>query len=82
MSWDDIEANWLQVKGAVRERWGKLTDDDLAEIGGARDQMVGKLMEIYDLSEEQADRELTAWLTVFRPTTQGSMAHSREGDQG
>jgi len=77
MSWDDIEANWLQVKGAVRERWGKLTDDDLAEIGGARDQMVGKLMEIYDLSEEQADRELTKWLAVFRPTTQGSMAHLR-----
>jgi len=50
--------NWDQVKGNVKEKWGKLTDDDLTTIAGKRDQLAGKLQERYGYGREQAEREL------------------------
>ena len=43
MDWNRIEGNWKQVKGKVKEQWGKLTDDDLDEISGRREQLEGKI---------------------------------------
>ena len=47
MNWDQVEGNWKQMKGRVKERWGKLTDDDLDRIEGKRDRLVGKIQERY-----------------------------------
>lgn len=43
MNWDRIEGNWKQFSGKVKERWGKLTDDDLDVINGRREQLEGKI---------------------------------------
>jgi uncharacterized protein YjbJ (UPF0337 family) len=43
MNWDQIEGKWKQFKGSVKQQWGKITDDDLDFIAGARDKFVGKL---------------------------------------
>ena len=43
MSWDIIEGNWKQLTGKVKEQWGKLTDDDLAQVNGKREQLEGKI---------------------------------------
>ena len=48
-----------QVKGKVKEKWGKLTDDDLTAISGRRDQLEGKIQERYGLAKDQAKKELT-----------------------
>jgi uncharacterized protein YjbJ (UPF0337 family) len=40
-----VEGSWKQVKGQVKEKWGKLTDDDLTAINGRRDQLEGKIQE-------------------------------------
>jgi uncharacterized protein YjbJ (UPF0337 family) len=58
MTWDQIEGNWKQFKGKVKEKWGKLTDDDLTAIEGKKDQLAGKLQERYGYAKEQAEREL------------------------
>jgi uncharacterized protein YjbJ (UPF0337 family) len=58
MNWSQIEGNWKQFKGVIRERWGKLTDDDLEVIAGKRDQLVGKLQEKYGLARDSAEREI------------------------
>jgi len=59
MNWDQVEGKWKQYKGEVKEKWGKLTDDDLDVIDGRRQQLVGKLQERYgtakDVAEKQAD---------------------------
>ena len=47
MNWDRIAGNWKQMKGALRERWGKLTEDELDRMAGQRDQLVGKIQERY-----------------------------------
>ncbi|MGA8008510.1 MAG: CsbD family protein, partial [Thiomonas sp.] len=45
MNWERIEGNWKQLKGQAKEQWGKLTDDQLTEIAGKRDQLAGKIQE-------------------------------------
>ena len=62
MNWDQIEGNWKQFRGAVKQRWGKLTDDDLTAIGGMRDQFLGKIQERYGIVRDKAERELNEFL--------------------
>jgi uncharacterized protein YjbJ (UPF0337 family) len=54
-----FEGNWMQLKGKVREKWGKLTDDDVDVIAGKRDQLVGRIKERYGKTLDEADREVT-----------------------
>ena len=61
MNWDRIEGNWKQIKGQVKEGWGKLTDDDVSIINGKRDQLVGKIQERYGCAKDEAERQVTAW---------------------
>ncbi len=49
MDWNRVEGNWKQVKGKVKEQWGKLTDDDLDRIAGKRDQLEGKIRNVTGL---------------------------------
>jgi uncharacterized protein YjbJ (UPF0337 family) len=58
MNWDRIEGNWKQFKGQVKEKWGKLTDDDLTAVAGKRDQLLGKIQERYGMAKDEAEREL------------------------
>jgi uncharacterized protein YjbJ (UPF0337 family) len=61
MNWEQITGNWTQFKGKLKEKWGKLTDDDLTTIDGKRDQLVGLLQEKYGYQKEQAEKELNAF---------------------
>lgn len=58
MNWDRIEGNWVEFKGKVRERWGKLTDDDLDVIAGKREQLLGTLQQRYGHAKDQLEREV------------------------
>lgn len=55
---DSVEGDWLQLKGTVKQKWGKLTDDELTEINGSKDKLIGKLMSKYDMTKEQAQTEI------------------------
>jgi uncharacterized protein YjbJ (UPF0337 family) len=59
MDWNEIEGNWKQFSGKVKERWGKLTDDDLTTVGGKKDQLLGRIQERYGYEKDMAERELT-----------------------
>jgi uncharacterized protein YjbJ (UPF0337 family) len=49
------------MKGSVKQRWGRLTDDDLDVIAGKRDQLIGKIQERYGMTKEDAHREVGSW---------------------
>lgn len=61
-SWERIAGNWKQFSGSAKERWGKLTDDDLAMIDGRREQLAGKIQEHYGIVKDQAERQVSDWL--------------------
>jgi uncharacterized protein YjbJ (UPF0337 family) len=57
MNNDRAAGVWHQVKGKVKEKWGKLTDDDLKQLEGHGEQLAGKLQERYGLARDEAERE-------------------------
>lgn len=58
MNDDTLKGNWTQLKGKIREQWGKLTDDDLDVINGKREQLIGALRTKYGRTQDEAEREL------------------------
>ena len=61
MDWNRIAGNWKQFSGSVKQKWGKLTDDDLDVIKGQREQLEGKIQERYGIAKEQAHRDVDDW---------------------
>lgn len=62
MNADVLKGKWLQLKGEARRQWGKLTDDDLDQIEGNSEKMVGKLQERYGYARDEAQREVDKFL--------------------
>ena len=61
MNWDTAKGDWKQLSGKIKEKWGKLTDDDLTMINGQREQLEGRLQERYGYAKEQAKKEVDTW---------------------
>jgi uncharacterized protein YjbJ (UPF0337 family) len=59
--WDIVAGKWKQAKGEVQKQWGKLTDDDLDQIRGEREKLMGRLQERYGMTKEEANREIDRW---------------------
>ena len=66
MNWDQVEGKWKQYKGHAKERWGKLTDDDLDVINGKREQLVGRIQERYGMPREVAEKQAEEFLKVLK----------------
>lgn len=64
MNSDQLKGKWKQMKGSVKERWGKLTDDDLDVIDGQRDQLIGKIQERYGIARAAAQKQVDEWNAV------------------
>jgi uncharacterized protein YjbJ (UPF0337 family) len=58
MNAEQIKGNWKQLKGNIKSRWGKLTDDDLTAIDGEKDKLIGTIQERYGISKEEAERQI------------------------
>ena len=68
MNWDQVEGKWKQRMGAAKQKWGKLTDDDLDYIFGSRDRFVGRLQERYGVAKEEAQTQADEWLRAQEET--------------
>jgi uncharacterized protein YjbJ (UPF0337 family) len=66
MDWNRVEGNWKQTKGKIKEKkWGQLTDDDLTQIDGRRDQLEGKIQERYGIAKDRARKDIEDWLKTM-----------------
>lgn len=75
MNEDVFEGMWKQMKGNVRDWWGKLTDDDMERIGGKKDKLVGALQERYGYTRERAEEEVDRRTREFQGSTQNPGAN-------
>ena len=72
MNKDQLPGRWLQMKGAVKEHWGKLTDDDLDQVNGNLERLVGVVQERYGYAREQAAKEVEAFRRHMTQTAGGA----------
>lgn len=61
MDWDRISGNWAHWRSRIRERWSRLTNDELDHVAGRRDQLVGRIQKAYGLERSEAERQLRNW---------------------
>jgi uncharacterized protein YjbJ (UPF0337 family) len=58
MNWDQIKGDWQQLSAKLKEKWSKLTDDELKAIAGNRERVLSALQQRYGLNKERAEIEL------------------------
>jgi uncharacterized protein YjbJ (UPF0337 family) len=67
MNWTQIEGQWNELTGRVKSQWGKLTDDDLKNVAGKKDQLLGKIQQRYGVLKADAEVQLDKWLAKIGP---------------
>ena len=72
MNDDVFKGKWMQFKGQVKEKWGQLTDDDLDQAAGQRDQLVGRIQERYGLAKDEVNQQLDALIAADEPRRAGA----------
>jgi uncharacterized protein YjbJ (UPF0337 family) len=65
MDWDQLQGRWTQMRGTLRRRWGRLTEDDLDIIAGNRDTFVGRVQERYSIDRQEAQQRIEEWLRAL-----------------
>jgi uncharacterized protein YjbJ (UPF0337 family) len=58
MNQDAFEGKWRELRGKVRSWWGRLTDDDVQQVAGKKDELVGRLQAKYGYSKDEAEQEI------------------------
>ena len=76
MNWDRVEGNWKQLKGKVRQQWGRITDDQIDTIGGKREELTGRIQESYGISRDDAERQIRDWESTLRDDDFGTRGTS------
>ena len=71
MNEDILKGKWKEIKGEVKQKWGKLTDDDLAQVEGKEEQLVGLLQKRYGYAKEKADEEYKTLIGRYRKPPSG-----------
>jgi len=66
MNWDQIKGDWKQLSGKVKEKWGKLTDDDLTVAAGRREQLLGILQRRYGYAKEKAEEQVEKFTRMLQ----------------
>jgi len=74
MNWDQIEGKWKQFTGSARERWGKLTDDDVQVVIGLKDHLVGRIQERYGIAKAEAEKQADEWSRALKETANDGAA--------
>lgn len=68
MNKDEFEGKWRQLRGAIKNKWGQLTDDELDQIQGNYDMLLGKIQEKYGQTREVIDREVDGLVREAKTT--------------
>ena len=79
MQGDIFAGKWHQFKGKIKEKWGKLTDDDLTRINGSRERLLGSLQERYGWEKKRAEDELKRFEQMYRKEGMGRMESEEKG---
>jgi uncharacterized protein YjbJ (UPF0337 family) len=83
MNEEQLRGRWNELKGKVKERWGRLTDDELAQINGRKEQLLGKIQVKYGIAKERAEKELKRFLdSVNFSSTPSNPSDSQNSSSG
>jgi uncharacterized protein YjbJ (UPF0337 family) len=77
-----IEGSWEELKGKAKQRWGNLTDSELTQIGGKKDELMGRLQARYGYSKDKAKEEMESWLESIGQSGESVIAQMNAAKDG
>jgi uncharacterized protein YjbJ (UPF0337 family) len=77
-----IEGSWEELKGKAKSRWGDLTDNELTQIGGKKDELIGRIQARYGYSKDKAKQEVESWLDSMGQSGESVMAQMTAAKDG
>ena len=66
MNEDVLKGKWKEIKGGVKEKWGKLTEDDLIQVEGNKEKLLGLLQQKYGYAKEKAEQEYDDFIGRYK----------------
>jgi uncharacterized protein YjbJ (UPF0337 family) len=81
MNKDIFEGKWHEYKGKVKNKWGELTDDDITQINGKKETLLGKLQTRYGYAKEEAEKELSDFEKSFKTESRGEREREIEKER-
>jgi uncharacterized protein YjbJ (UPF0337 family) len=85
MNWSTINGSWNEAKGQIKSVWARLTDDDLMQVQGEKDRLIGVIQQKYGITGEQAEEQLEqfiangdGWITKAKEGAQDLVDKGRE----
>ena len=61
MNWNQIETGWNGYKANAKQQWGKLSDEQITDTLGKREQLSAKVQEVYGIGKEESERQISDW---------------------
>ena len=77
-----IEGSWSELKGKAKQHWGNLTDNELTQIGGKKDELIGRIQARYGYSKDKAKQEVESWLDSMGQSGESVMAQMTAAKDG
>jgi len=62
MNEDIIKGKWHEVKGKLKQKWNKLTDDDIGQLDGSSEELLGLLQKRYGYEKDLARKHLNDFI--------------------
>ena len=81
MNEDILKGKWKEIKGGVKEKWGKLTDDDLAVVEGNKDKLLGILQQKYGYAKDKAEQEYKDFIGGYKERAGERRVNPQEGGE-
>jgi uncharacterized protein YjbJ (UPF0337 family) len=75
MNPETLKGKWKEIKGEIKVKWGKLTDDDIAQVEGREEQLLGLIQKKYGYSKDQAEEEYDKFIARFERPSGPSKKH-------
>jgi len=69
MNKDQVSGNWRELKGKLKQQWGKLTDDDFTVLEGSADELSGRIQKRYGIAREEAEKQIKTFRDANRDLT-------------
>ena len=61
MNWSNIESGWNDYKASAKQQWSKLSDQQISDTLGKREQLSSKVQEVYALNKDETERQISDW---------------------
>ena len=65
MNKDIIKGHWKELKGQIKQQWGKITDDDLTQLEGSYDELEGLLQRKYGYQKDEAEKAISDFVSKY-----------------